>query len=280
MTSPRDPGGQPVPQPAAGPGVRALEARDICKSFGGNEVLRRTTFDVRQSSICALMGENGSGKTTTLNIISGLVGLDSGRVAVLGRDVTGLRPHQVARMGVGRTFQVPQLITDATVRENIEVGLLRRRPSPLAHTVLLPRGHERRLRQRRAEADAICDQLGLSQSLRSAPYSAIPLGMRRLVEVGRALAAGSELICLDEPTAGLNERELQDLGELLRTLRDLGTTVLIVEHTVRFVLAYCDDIVLMNRGSVQATYRDFRSRDLPAELARYLGTALDEDYPG
>jgi ABC-type branched-subunit amino acid transport system ATPase component len=113
----------------------------------------------------------------------------------------------------------------------------------------------------------------------------MPLGMRRLVEVGRALAAGSELICLDEPTAGLNDQELEDLGGLLLRLRDSGTTVLIVEHTVRFVLDYCDDIILMSRGEVVGTYRDFGQRELQLELAQYLGTvpglgtAPDEDYP-
>jgi ABC-type branched-subunit amino acid transport system ATPase component len=257
----------------------ALEADALRKSFGGNLVLRDTTFSVRRGSICALMGENGSGKTTTLNVISGLIKADSGRVTVLGHDVTGRPPHQVARVGLGRTFQVPQLITDATVLENIEVGLLRRRPAPLAGTVLTPRAHERRLRDRRAAATAICDRLGLPERLRSAPFAAIPLGLRRLVEVGRALAAGSELICLDEPTAGLNESDFEDLGRLLRTLSEGGTTVLIVEHTVRFVLDYCDDIVLLNRGEVQGTYPRFAQADLPAELARYLGTAADEDYP-
>lgn len=262
----------------------ALEATEIRKSFGGNQALRGTTFDVRKSTICALMGENGSGKTTTLNIVSGLIKPDSGQVTVFGKNVTGLTPHQVARMGLGRTFQVPHLITDATVRENIEVGLLRREPAPLGRAILSPGSHVRRLRRRRAEADAVCDQLGLSQSLRSAPFSAMPLGMRRLVEVGRALAAGSELICLDEPTAGLNDQELEDLGELLLRLRNSGTTVLIVEHTVRFVLDYCDDIILMSRGEVVGTYRDFGQRELHLELARYLGTepgmktAPDEDY--
>jgi branched-chain amino acid transport system permease protein len=256
-----------------------LEVTEVSKSFGGNQALRGTTFGVRQSTICALMGENGSGKTTTLNIISGLIKMDSGQVSVLGKSVTGLHPHQVARMGLGRTFQVPQLVTDATVRDNIEVGLLRREPAPLSRAILGPRSHAGRLRRRRAEADAVCDQLGLSQSLRSAPFSAMPLGMRRLVEVGRALAAGSELICLDEPTAGLNDSELEDLGDLLRKLRDSGTTVLIVEHTVRFVLDYCDDIILMSRGAVQETYRDFGQRELSLELASYLGTAPDEDYP-
>jgi branched-chain amino acid transport system permease protein len=265
--------------PARSSGGLALEVTEVRKAFGGNQALRGTTFGVRQSTICALMGENGSGKTTTLNIISGLIKMDSGQVTVLGKSATGLAPHQVARMGLGRTFQVPQLVTDATVRDNIEIGLLRREPAPLGRAILGPRSHAGRLRRRRAEADAVCDQLGLSQSLRSAPFSAMPLGMRRLVEVGRALAAGSELICLDEPTAGLNDSELEDLGDLLRKLRDSGTTVLIVEHTVRFVLDYCDDIVLMSRGAVQETYRDFGQRELSPELASYLGTVPDEDYP-
>jgi len=262
-----------------GPTPLALEVSGIRKSFGGNEVLRGTTFDVRPGTICALMGENGSGKTTTLNIISGLIGMDDGRLRLLGHDVTGMPPHRIARLGLGRTFQIPQLITDATVRENIEAGLLRRYPTRLEDSVFRPRKHAAGLRGRRAAAEAICDRLGLPESLRSVSFSAIPLGMRRMVEVGRALAAGSELICLDEPTAGLNEHELTDLGQLLRTLRETGTTVLIIEHTVRFVLAYCDDIVLMNRGSVQQSYRDFRDQQLPGDLARYLGITPGPEQP-
>lgn len=257
----------------------ALDIQGVRKSFGGNEVLRGTTFAARRGTICALMGENGSGKTTTLNIISGLIALDEGRIALLGHDITGLPPHQVARLGLGRTFQVPQLITDATVRENIEAGLLRRNPTPLAHSLVRPRRHTTGLRERRAAAETICDRLGLPEHIRSTSFSAIPLGMRRLVEIGRAMAAGSDLICLDEPTAGLNEQELDDLGQLLQSLRDSGTSVLIVEHTVRFVLANCDDIVLMNRGTVQRTYQDFGQRELPDELARYLGTAPEQERP-
>lgn len=261
---------QPQQSSGTGPAETVLRLQELRKSFGGNKAVDGVTFDVHRGRVVALMGENGSGKTTLVNLISGFIKPDSGSVELGGVDVTGRRPHVVAHHGCSRTFQVPQVVAELTVRENVEAGLLRRHCSSVATAILLPWRSRRVDLQRRAQAGRLCHDVGFAGDDVDRDVDSLPLGLRRLVEVARSVATGADLICFDEPSAGLNEEELHDLAAVLHQLRLAGKTVLLVEHSVRFVLNTCDDIILMRSGHIEGVFRDVDEHNLPLPLQRHL----------
>jgi branched-chain amino acid transport system permease protein len=254
----------------AGP---VLEVTDIVKTFGGNRAVDGAGFTVRRGRIVALMGENGSGKTTLVNIISGFLRPDTGEVRINGQRATGLAASQVARLGCARTFQVPQVVGELTVRENVEAGLLRRACANPFLAILVPIWARRADRLRREAADHVCAEVGFDQDQVDEPVDTLPLGMRRLVEVARAIASSAEVICLDEPAAGLNDEEIDALSATLKEVRRTGEAILLVEHNARFVLNTCDDIILLRAGKVEGFFSDVDANALPPELQRHLRRA-------
>jgi ABC-type branched-subunit amino acid transport system ATPase component len=161
-------------------------------------------------------------------------------------------------------------VSELTVRENVEVGLLRTHGVNFLHALLAGLTAVRSRNRRWAEAEEICRLLGLSAAEIRTPIEQLPLGLRRLAEVGRAIATGSPVICLDEPAAGLNSKELHELGRSLLALRQSNRAVLLVEHNVRFVMGICDHIVLLRHGRVVGIYPDVRSNRLPDELRKFF----------
>jgi branched-chain amino acid transport system permease protein len=260
---------QPV---VTGAGDIRLRVTDVAKSFGGNHAVRDASFDVRAGRIVALMGENGSGKTTLVNLISGFLKPDAGSIEIGGRSTKSRSPAEVARLGCARTFQVPQVVGELTVRQNVEAGILRRHCVSPVSAILLPLRSRRIDRQRRAEAGPICADLGFSPEALDTSVDNLPLGLRRLVEVGRAIAADAKVLILDEPSAGLNPEELTELSLVLRELKAMGLAVLLVEHNVGFVLHTCDDVVLMRMGEIAGTFGDIDPDNLPDALRRHLRT--------
>jgi ABC-type branched-subunit amino acid transport system ATPase component len=247
-----------------------LEVRELRKRFGGNQAVDGVTFEVGYGEIVGLIGDNGSGKTTTLNLLTRLLRWDSGSVLIGGTDVLGMTPHDVAGLGLSRTFQVPQLVGDLTAGQNIETGKLRSSGAGLTRSMFLPWREARLSKIRAAEARDIARRLGLPDAVTETRVDKLALGLRRLVEVGRALAANAQIVCLDEPTAGLNDVEIAELLRVLRSVRESGGSVLVVEHHVPFVLDLCDKLVLMEQGTVKDTFREFRRDDLPERLAEYV----------
>ena len=247
-----------------------LEVRDIVKSFGGNRAVDNASFSVERGRIVALMGDNGSGKTTLVNMISGFLKPDSGEVLINGRRTTGLAASQVARLGCARTFQVPQVVGELTVRENIEAGFLRRSCADPVRAVLLPFWARRADRTRREAALHVAEEVGFGADQIDQAADTLPLGLRRLLEVARAIANSADVICLDEPGAGLNATELTSLSETLKELRKTGEAILLVEHNADFVLNTCDDIILLRHGRVEGVYTDIRASELHPELQRHL----------
>jgi ABC-type branched-subunit amino acid transport system ATPase component len=195
---------------------------------------------------------------------------DEGEVLLGGSPIHGKRPDQIGALGVGRTFQLPQLISDLTARENVEVGLLGRLGTSGFGAMLRPRRSAALDAQRAADAERALETIDLDPALMSAPVETLPLGMKRIVEVARALASGAGVVLLDEPAAGLNEDELDRLGRLLDELRSSGKAVLFVEHNVQFVLAHSDEVVLLESGRVAASFQNQAGAEMPAALRAYL----------
>jgi branched-chain amino acid transport system permease protein len=230
-----------------------LQVGGLSKSFYGVVAVRNVDVMLAAHEVLGLVGANGSGKTTVVNLITGIYPPDSGQISLNGKDVVGLAPYRIAQCGIARTFQVPQFVLRASVRENLEVGLLARYPQPAWLPVFRPRRSARLDRERRAEAEGILDRLQIAAATWRQPVAALPLGLKRVLEVGRAIGTGANLLCLDEPAAGLNEDELDRLAAILAALREQGCGVLIIEHNRRFVSAVADTALLMEAGRITAT---------------------------
>ena len=234
--------------------VHELVAEQVVKRFRGLKALDGVSLAVGEGEIVGLIGPNGSGKTTLLNVASGVLRPTAGRVRVDGVDATGRRPHEVARLGVGRTFQQIRLFGEMTVAENVEVG-------PVA-------------RGRGADVvSALLERLGLTADA-DRLATTLPYGQQRRVEIARALAGRPRFVLLDEPAAGMNEVESDALLETIRAVRDdEGCAILIVDHDLRLIMRLCERIHVLAEGRTicEGTAEEVR-RD-PAVIEAYLGTA-------
>lgn len=247
-----------------------LELRDITCIFGGLTALDKVSFSIRSGEITGVIGPNGAGKTTLFNIVSGIYSLTSGQVFLDGRDISGLPPDQLARLGLVRTFQNIELFGQMTVLENVMVGLHTKSHCGLLSCALkLPwqLAEERRIRRRALE---LLDYVGIA-ALAEQPAASLPFGKGRLLEIARALALEPQLMLMDEPAAGLNSRETWELGELIRKIRDSGVSVVLVEHDMELVMDVCDAIIVLNLGQKLAEGTPRQIQDDVAVIAAYLG---------
>ncbi len=258
----------PTPPSARAGSGPAILASGLRKSFDGLTALSGMSFTLDAGRLCGLVGPNGCGKSTFLNALSGFISIDEGRLDVNGTAAIGLPASARAQIGVGRTFQVPQLVGDITVRENIEAGLVGREKSWLAGSLLRTPALRRHEHQRREAALAAFRDVGLPAACLEARADTLSLGAKRLVEIARAMAARPTLLLLDEPAAGLNREERQELGHLLVRLKNEGMTILVIEHDVPFVMQFCDEILLMQSGQVLSHAPV--SQELPPALTEYL----------
>lgn len=246
----------------------ALEVKSVTKQFLGTVALGDVSLAILPNTVFGLVGPNGSGKSTLLNVVAGVYRVDAGQVLLAGANITNWPSYRVASSGIGRTFQVPQLIDECTVLQNIELGLIRRSGHSLAMELIGTRACRSSETARVGEARQILGRLGLDPELGDRAVSELPLGLKRIVEIGRALALHPRLLLLDEPTAGLNPEERHDVGKLIVQLKERQVTVLVVEHNVPFVLEFCDEVALLEEGSV-VSVGSTRQRLAP-RLAAYL----------
>lgn len=247
-----------------------LEVKEITCVFGGLIALDKVSFAIRQGEITGVIGPNGAGKTTLFNIVSGIYSRTSGQILLNGRDISGLPPDQLARLGLVRTFQNIELFGQMTVLENVMVGLHTKSHCGLISCALKLPWHlaeEKRIRSRALELLAY---VGIAE-LAEQSAASLPFGKGRLLEIARALALEPQLMLMDEPAAGLNSRETWELGELIRKIRDLGVTVVLVEHDMELVMDVCDAIVVLNLGQKLAEGTPRQIQDNSAVIAAYLG---------
>jgi branched-chain amino acid transport system ATP-binding protein len=245
------------------------------KRFGGIRAVCEYDVLVRPGELLGLIGPNGAGKTTVFNLLSGVLKPTSGRILLKGQDITGLRPDQNARLGIARTFQNIRLFQNLSVSDNIKVAFHMRRGKGFWSTLLgLPA-------QRRAERDMDgramehLSQLGLS-GLKNEMAGNLPYGLQRRVEIARALAAGPNLLLLDEPAAGMNPHETEELVEIIRDIhRRLNLAIFLVEHDMSVVMAVSERIQVLDQGRVLAEGPPEVIRNDPRVIAAYLGAPKD-----
>lgn len=249
----------------------ALALSGVRRAFGGVRAVDGVELEVAPGTVHGLIGPNGSGKTTVINLVSGLLRPDEGGILVAGQATDGLPAHRIAALGVSRTFQNIRLFPELSARHNVLVGQhLRRHPSLVARLCGLPsaRAEERRAD---AEADALLERVGLGgragEKARNLSY-----GEQRRVEIARALAAGPRVLLLDEPTAGMNPSEVRAVADLIRQVATGGPAVLLVEHNVRLVMDVCDHLTVLNFGRVIADGVPAAVLKEPEVIAAYLGS--------
>jgi branched-chain amino acid transport system permease protein len=254
-----------------------LEVDAVSKQFRGLKALDDVSLTVPAGEIRGIVGPNGSGKTTLFNVISGLYRPTTGRIRFAGRDVTSRAPYTLSRAGMARTFQNLRLFGDLTVRENVLVALDRTRTASSWRYLLAPLSVVRRDRSLRHTADEVLDRYGLTAFADQPPRS-LPYGTQRRVEICRAVAAGPRLLLLDEPAAGLNGEEVRRLGEMVRSIRDTGVTVVIIEHNMGLVMSLCERVTVLASGKVIAEGTPAAVAATPAVIEAYLGeTSLPEE---
>jgi branched-chain amino acid transport system ATP-binding protein len=248
-----------------------LEISNLTLSFSGLRALADVSFAVGQGEIVGLIGPNGAGKSTLINCISGLYRPDHGSIRFDGMDLAGRRPHEVAALGIRRTFQNLELFREASVRENVTLGLVyRHKANAIAEFLDLPSSRAQR-RSAADEADRILDSCGLD-AVADAPVSGLPYGVQKSVELARALAGRPRLLLLDEPAAGMNPEESRRVAATVRRLRDdHGITVLLIEHDMRVVMTVCDRVVVLDHGEKIGEGTPAEVRRAPAVVRAYLG---------
>ena len=251
-----------------------LDVSGVRRAFGGLVAVNEVSFRVEPGQIKAVIGPNGAGKTTLFNIISGVLRPDAGEIRFQGTPVTGWAPYRVAGLGLSRTFQTPSLFLRMTALENVMVGRhVRTRAGFLASALRLP-GQAREERAIREQAAVCLTQVGLGDAAH-VTVGALSFGRRRMVELARALATEPKLLLLDEPASGLNTRETDDLGELIRKIRASGVTILLVEHDMSLVMDIADDILVLHYGRPIAEGAPDTVRNNPEVIEVYLGGGFD-----
>lgn len=224
-----------------------LETKSLTKYFGGLAAINELDMEVFDSEILGLIGPNGAGKTTLFNLISSFFPPTKGEVSFKGELISGLKPHEVAQMGIGRTFQQSTLFMGSSVLDNVFTGFhMNYKTGPLSQFLHMPKAREE-ARVIKAKALEILKYMGLAP-LKDELAQNLPHGHQRILSICVALAAKPELLLLDEPVTGMNPGETEQTIDLIRQLRDMGITIVVVEHDMKAVMSLCDRIVVLNYG--------------------------------
>jgi branched-chain amino acid transport system ATP-binding protein len=248
-----------------------LECSKLDRFFGGLHALKQVGLEIEKGEIFGLVGPNGSGKTTMVNAITGFYPPQAGRITLAGRDITGLKPHDVARLGVARTFQNLALFKGMSVLENIMLGRhIHMRPSALSTFLYWWWAQRDEIRQR-VMVEEIIDFLQL-QDVRHEPVEVVPLGLQKRIELARALVAEPSLLILDEPMAGMNQEEKEYMARFILDAREeRGMTILLIEHHMDVISALCDRVTVLCYGEVIAHGKPSQALSDPRVIEAYIG---------
>ena len=248
-----------------------LEIANMTKTFGGLKAISDITFSLEKGRIVSIIGPNGAGKTTFFNTLTGIYKPDGGTIKFNGKSLVGLRPDQIAARGIARTFQNIRLFPDMTVLENIMVGMhVHLKQSSIA-TLLHLSSFKREEDEAEKKAAELMEYVGL-QRVENELAKNLPYGAQRRLEIARALAADPQLLLLDEPAAGMNPQETEDVTQLFRDIRDdLGITILLIEHDMRVVMRISEDICVMDYGEKIAQGPPSEIRSNTRVIEAYLG---------
>lgn len=248
-----------------------FQVKDLAVHFGGIKAVDGVSFEVDKGSIFTIIGPNGAGKTTIFNLVSRINDPTAGSIYFEGSDITRVAANQVASLGIARTFQNIELFDNANVMQNILVGCHVHVGTSLLSEILRLPSYKRHEIESRKNVEKIIDFLGLD-AYRDSTVGSLPYGVRKMVELGRALAVSPKLLLLDEPSSGLNVEETDNIGSWIRDIRDvLGITILMVEHDMRLVSAVSDRVLALNYGKLLAIGTAAQVQRDPAVISAYLG---------
>jgi len=247
-----------------------LAVEQVTKQFGGLMALTDVEFTVNPGEIVGVIGPNGAGKTTLFNLITGVLPPSSGKILYHNRPLNGLKPHKITELGIARTFQNIRLFGNLTALDNVLVGAHCRTGSGLWQGVWHTKAQQQEEKQTRQQARQLLHLVGISENETSLA-AALPYGKQRRLEIARALASKPNLLLLDEPAAGMNESETDDLQVLIKKIQQLGTAIILIEHDMGLVMDICDKLVVLNFGKKIAEGIPQMIQDDLAVIEAYLG---------
>ncbi|MBI1811014.1 MAG: ABC transporter ATP-binding protein [Nitrospirae bacterium] len=247
-----------------------LEVRDLTKHFGGIRAIEEVRFRAKEGSIMSIIGPNGAGKTTLFNCLTGITRPTKGAISFFDREITGLKPDSIVRLGVARTFQNIRLFREMTVIENVMVSQHCRTQSGLLSAIIRSssfRDEEKAIREKALEYLELVGLEAYSDTI----AGSLPYGSQKRLEIARAIATEPRLILLDEPTAGMNPQETGEMMGLIKKLQELGKTIILIEHDMKVVMGISENIVVLDHGVKIAEGTPSEIKSNPMVIEAYLG---------
>jgi ABC-type branched-subunit amino acid transport system ATPase component len=247
-----------------------LEVKNVTKYFGGLKAIDGVSFEITEGEIYSIIGPNGSGKTTLFNLITGFLPLTEGEIFFKGKKISGLKPYQIARLGIGRTFQLTTLFMQHTVLENLIIGQRQTRELGIAASIFGYRERRQKEREAKQRAHEMAEFIGLG-SFKNVPAALLPHGAQKQLSIGLALAGDPELVLLDEPLGGVDMDEIDAIIDLIKKIREKGKTICLIEHKMRVVMNVSDRILALSYGKKLIVDKPEAVASNGEVIASYLG---------